>query len=98
MIDFALRHASNIHHQHLVFSKTERAGLEQHRPAVLWFTGSSGAGKSTIANLVQAGLHARGVQPCCSTATTCATASTRTSALPRPAASKTFTASARLPS
>jgi bifunctional enzyme CysN/CysC len=33
----------------------------QHRPAVLWFTGLSGAGKSTIANLVEAALHARGV-------------------------------------
>jgi bifunctional enzyme CysN/CysC len=33
----------------------------RHKPAVLWFTGLSGAGKSTIANLVEAGLHARGV-------------------------------------
>ena len=61
MIDFALRRASNIHHQHLVVSKTERSQLKQHRPAVLWFTGLSGAGKSTIANLVEATLHARGV-------------------------------------
>ncbi|MEJ2378590.1 MAG: adenylyl-sulfate kinase, partial [Pseudolabrys sp.] len=41
-------------------SKAERAGSKGHRPAVLWFTGLSGAGKSTIANLVEAGLHARG--------------------------------------
>ena len=61
MIDFALRRASNIHHQHLVVSKAERGQLMNHRPAVLWFTGLSGAGKSTIANLVEAGLHARGV-------------------------------------
>ena len=61
MIDFALRRASNIHHQHLVVSKAERGLLMNHKPAVLWFTGLSGAGKSTIANLVEAGLHARGV-------------------------------------
>jgi bifunctional enzyme CysN/CysC len=61
MIDFALRRASNIHHQHLVVSKAERAQLMNHKPAVLWFTGLSGAGKSTIANLVEASLHARGV-------------------------------------
>ena len=61
MIDFALRRASNIHHQHLVVSKAERGKLMNHKPAVLWFTGLSGAGKSTIANLVEAGLHARGV-------------------------------------
>ena len=61
MIDFALRRASNIHHQHLVVSKAERGLLMNHQPAVLWFTGLSGAGKSTIANLVEAGLHARGV-------------------------------------
>ncbi len=61
LIDFALRRASNIHHQHLVVSKAERAQLMNHRPAVLWFTGLSGAGKSTIANLVEAVLHERGV-------------------------------------
>ena len=61
MIDFALRRASNIHHQNLTVSKAERSSLMHHRPAVLWFTGLPGAGKSTIANLVEAGLHARGV-------------------------------------
>jgi len=61
MIDFALRRATNIHHQAITVSKAERARLNNHRPAVLWFTGLSGAGKSTIANLVEAGLHARGV-------------------------------------
>jgi bifunctional enzyme CysN/CysC len=60
-IDFALRRAINIHHQHITVSKSERAALKAHKPAVLWFTGLSGAGKSTIANLVEAGLHARGV-------------------------------------
>jgi len=61
MIDFALRRATNIHHQAITVTKPERAQLMRHRPAVLWFTGLSGAGKSTIANLVEAGLHARGV-------------------------------------
>ena len=61
MIDFALRRATNIHHQNITVSKSARAELMHHRPAVLWFTGLSGAGKSTIANLVEAGLHARGV-------------------------------------
>ena len=62
MIDFALRRATNIHHQAITVSKAERTQLNNHRPAVLWFTGLSGAGKSTIANLVEAGLHARGVR------------------------------------
>jgi bifunctional enzyme CysN/CysC len=61
MIDFALRRATNIHHQNITVSKNERARLMHHRPAVLWFTGLPGAGKSTVANLVEAGLHARGV-------------------------------------
>jgi bifunctional enzyme CysN/CysC len=60
MIDFALRRATNIHHHNLTVGKIERAKLMHHRPAVLWFTGLPGAGKSTIANLVEAGLHARG--------------------------------------
>ena len=61
MIDFALRRATNIHHQNITVSKAARAALMHHRPAVLWFTGLPGAGKSTIANLVESGLHARGV-------------------------------------
>jgi len=61
MIDFALRRATNIHHQNLTVSKPERSRLMHHRPAVLWFTGLPGAGKSTIANLVESALHARGV-------------------------------------
>ncbi|HZT24483.1 MAG TPA: sulfate adenylyltransferase subunit CysN [Pseudolabrys sp.] len=60
MIDFALRRATNIHHQAITVSKAERAALKHHKPVVLWFTGLSGAGKSTVANLVEAGLHARG--------------------------------------
>ena len=61
MIIFELRRATNIHRQNLIVSKTARAQLKRQRPAILWFTGLSGAGKSTIANLVEAQLHARGV-------------------------------------
>ncbi|MGD9711502.1 MAG: adenylyl-sulfate kinase, partial [Thermomicrobiales bacterium] len=61
MIDFALRRATNIHYQPITVTKAERNRLMTHKPAVLWFTGLSGAGKSTIANLVEASLHARGV-------------------------------------
>jgi bifunctional enzyme CysN/CysC len=61
MIDFALRRATNIHYQQLTVSKAARSEMMQHRPAVVWFTGLSGAGKSTIANRVEFLLHARGV-------------------------------------
>ena len=61
MIDHALRRAGNIHRHHPTVSKAERSALMRHRPAVLWFTGLPGAGKSTLANLVEASLHARGV-------------------------------------
>ena len=61
MINFALRRATNIHLQNLTVSKAKRSHLMHHRPAVAWFTGLPGAGKSTIANLVEAGLNARGI-------------------------------------
>ena len=61
MIDFALRRATNVQYQATSVSKDDRGRLMHHRPAVLWFTGLSGAGKSTIANLVELMLHARGV-------------------------------------
>jgi bifunctional enzyme CysN/CysC len=60
MLHFALRRALNIHRQHLDVSRETHAGLKGQRPAVLWFTGLSGAGKSTIANLVEKKLVARG--------------------------------------
>ena len=60
MIHFALRRASNIHRQHLDVSRETHARLKGQKPAVLWFTGLSGAGKSTIANLVEKKLAARG--------------------------------------
>jgi bifunctional enzyme CysN/CysC len=60
MIDFALRRASNIHWQSLDVDKAARAQLNLHKPACLWFTGLSGAGKSTIANLLEKRLYAEG--------------------------------------
>src|SRR3954452_270885 len=60
MLHFALRRALNIHRQHLDVSRETHAKLKGQRPAVLWFTGLSGAGKSTIANLVEKKLSARG--------------------------------------
>ncbi|HJU76756.1 MAG TPA: sulfate adenylyltransferase subunit CysN [Sphingomicrobium sp.] len=60
MLHFALRRALNIHHQHLEVSRETHASLKAQKPAVLWFTGLSGAGKSTIANLVEKKLAALG--------------------------------------
>jgi bifunctional enzyme CysN/CysC len=57
MLHFALRRASNVHWQVLDVNKSERAAMKGQRPCVLWFTGLSGAGKSTIANLVEKKLH-----------------------------------------
>ena len=60
IISFGLRRATNVHYQDLTVNKEARAKLKLQRPAIVWFTGLSGAGKSTIANLVEAKLHARG--------------------------------------
>ena len=60
MIDFGLRRGKNLHLQALMVDKTERSALKQQRPAIVWFTGLSGAGKSTIANIVERQLHAMG--------------------------------------
>jgi bifunctional enzyme CysN/CysC len=59
-LDFALRRAGNIHWQHLEVDRTARARIKHQRPRCLWFTGLSGAGKSTIANLVDKRLLALG--------------------------------------
>ena len=61
MIRFALRRAANIHPQALTVSRTARAALKRQSPLVLWFTGLSGAGKSTIANRVEQRLFAEGL-------------------------------------
>ncbi|MCB1432773.1 MAG: adenylyl-sulfate kinase, partial [Alphaproteobacteria bacterium] len=58
LIRFALRRAANIHWQAVDVHKQARAALAGQKPAVLWFTGLSGSGKSTIANLVEKQLHA----------------------------------------
>jgi bifunctional enzyme CysN/CysC len=60
MLHFALRRSHNIHLQHLDVDKAARARLKGQQPVVLWFTGLSGSGKSTIANLVEKKLHAMG--------------------------------------
>jgi bifunctional enzyme CysN/CysC len=60
MIDFALRRASNIHWQDSTVTPRQRAELKGQQSAILWFTGLSGAGKSTIANRVEQKLLALG--------------------------------------
>jgi bifunctional enzyme CysN/CysC len=60
MIDFALRRSANVRWQQLTVGKPARAALNGHRPCVVWFTGLSGAGKSTVADLVEKALHADG--------------------------------------
>jgi len=60
MLHFALRRALNVHRQHLDVDREAHAAIKGQKPAVLWFTGLSGAGKSTIANLVEKKLVARG--------------------------------------
>ena len=60
MIDFALRRASNIHWQALELNKEARAAQKHQTPRCVWFTGLSGSGKSTIANLLERRLHAEG--------------------------------------
>jgi bifunctional enzyme CysN/CysC len=60
MIAFGLRRGTNVHWQPLLIGKAERAGLKHQRPTILWLTGLSGAGKSTIANIVELQLNQAG--------------------------------------
>jgi bifunctional enzyme CysN/CysC len=60
MIHFALRRAVNVHWQALEVTKAARAELKRQQARCLWFTGLSGSGKSTIANLLEKRLHAEG--------------------------------------
>jgi bifunctional enzyme CysN/CysC len=60
MIRFALRRSHNVHLQHLDVDKQARARMNHQQPCVVWFTGLSGSGKSTVANLVEKRLHAAG--------------------------------------
>ena len=60
LMNHALRRSDNVHWQALDVNKVARAQLAHQKPCILWFTGLSGAGKSTIANLVEKKLHADG--------------------------------------
>ena len=60
LLHFALRRSQNIHWQAIEVNKQAHAALNGHKPCVVWFTGLSGSGKSTIANIVEKKLHALG--------------------------------------
>jgi bifunctional enzyme CysN/CysC len=60
MLHFALRRASNVQWQAIDVNKAARSAMKGQKPCVMWFTGLSGAGKSTIANLVDKKLHSLG--------------------------------------
>jgi bifunctional enzyme CysN/CysC len=60
MIDFSLMRATNVHWQALDVNKQTRAAMKGQKPVILWFTGLSGSGKSTVANLVEKQLTAEG--------------------------------------
>ena len=60
LIRFALRRSANVHWQVLEVTKIDRAEIKRQQPCCLWFTGLSGSGKSTIANLLERRLHMEG--------------------------------------
>jgi bifunctional enzyme CysN/CysC len=62
LLHFALRRSHNIHWQKVQVDKQARTELNSHRSGVVWFTGLSGSGKSTIANIVESKLHLLGVR------------------------------------
>ena len=62
MLEFALRRASNVHTHKLDVDKEARQRLNGHSSKVLWFTGLSGSGKSTIANALEKELHQKGIR------------------------------------
>lgn len=62
MIEHALRRSSTVHRQQLEIDKAARRTLNGHTSIVLWFTGLSGSGKTTIANALSKELHAQGIR------------------------------------
>ena len=60
MVAFGLRRGTNVHRQALLVGKAERAALKHQKPVIVWFTGLSGAGKSTIANILEQRLNIGG--------------------------------------
>jgi bifunctional enzyme CysN/CysC len=62
LLHFALRRSHNIHWQDVKVDKAARSSQNHHSPAVVWLTGLSGSGKSTIANIVESKLHSLGVR------------------------------------
>ena len=60
MVRHNLRRAQNVHHQALTITRSAREHLNGHEGRVIWFTGLSGSGKSTIANALEKALHAQG--------------------------------------
>jgi bifunctional enzyme CysN/CysC len=64
LINHALRRSHNIHMQHMDVDKRARSALKSQKPCILWFTGLSGAGKSTIANQVEKTLCSLGFHTC----------------------------------
>ncbi len=62
LLHFALRRSHNIHWQKVQVDKQARTEINNHRSGVVWFTGLSGSGKSTIANIVESKLHLLGVR------------------------------------
>lgn len=60
MVNFALTRATHVYQEELLVTKTARAALDGQKPLLLWFTGFSGSGKSTVAKLVEQILHGKG--------------------------------------
>jgi bifunctional enzyme CysN/CysC len=60
MVAYPLRRSGNIHQEAFLVDKAARAALDRQKPVILWFTGLSGSGKSTIAKVLEQMLHLRG--------------------------------------
>ena len=95
MLHFALRRAKNVHWQAMDVNKAARSALKGQKPCLLWYTGLSGAGKSTIANLVDKKLHSLQRHTYLLDGDNVRHGLNRTSASPTPTASRTSAASPR---